>query len=242
MASFTARNKAHCVIFIIIIFSFILRASYAEKLEISSALAISIPVNENILLKTDPYFVALKRAYKAIEVEVTFIVIPGARSIKMLERGKIAGNYPRFEALALENDNILSIKSFVKSDYLFAYSLTRKLDNKKWHSTLLNSPKKIGSVRGIKVLEQKFKNKGITWFNHIDHLIGALTFGRVDFAIESPDIIARYQSDTLKLYRSVKPVYEGKLTHLLHSKHQDVANKLEAYFATFKPFPISQDN
>ncbi|GAA6204536.1 hypothetical protein [Thalassotalea sp. SU-HH00458] len=205
-------------------------ATSNKKVSDSDLITIGIPVNEEVLNENDPYFVSLKRAYKALNIQVEFIVLPGARSFKMLEKGKISGSYPRYANLATSKNKFIATPNFNIKENIYAFSL-KPIDSIDYVTyTLKYNPKKIGTVRGIKIVEAYVGDQKIHLFNHIDHLIGALKSKKLHLVLETEYVMERFSSELPKLYKSPEPVIKGTITQLLHERHQNIADKLQKYF------------
>lgn len=206
-------------------------ATSNKKARNSDLITIGIPVNEEILDENDPYFVSLKRAYKALNIQVEFIVLPGARSLKMLEKGKISGSYPRYINLATSKNKFIATPNFSIKEDIYAFSL-EPIDSIDYVTyTLKYNPNKIGTVRGIKIVESYVGDQKVRLFNHIDHLIGALKSNKLHLVLETEYVMGRFSRELPKLFKSPEPLIEGTITQLLHERHQDIADKLEKYFA-----------
>ena len=196
----------------------------------SEIITIALPVNEQILIKTDPYFVSLKRAYKSLNIPVKFLVIPGARSYVMLKKVKISGSYPRYTNIAENSENFTITKGFEVDQSIYAFSLKPIDSNDQLKYALKHQPNKIGTVRGIRIVESYVADQKIRLFNHIDHLVGALKAGKLHLILETEIVMKRYKEEFTPIYRSPKPVIEGDITQILHKKHQDIADLLQNYF------------
>ena len=204
--------------------------AFIKNGNIEKIITIAIPVNEEVLLKKDPYFLYLKRAYKSLNIPVEFLMLPGARSYKMLQKGKIAGSYPRYSIIANDSEFWLKTPGFEIKQNIYAFSLKPIESSCVVEYAIKYQQNKIGTVRGIRVIEYYLGDEKIRLFNHIDHLVGALKAGKLDIVLETEDVMNRYQESFPHLYRSPKPIIEGSLTQVLHSDHQNIANKLANYF------------
>ncbi len=213
--------------------------SLVEAEEPAPALIVSIPFAEEQLAANDPNFVALKLAFKRLFIDVDFVVLPGARSLKMLKKGKIAGNYPRFSEIADANNTIIKLNYFNAHHEMYAFSLD-KTKQGKFFNILNEQSTSIGVVRGVKVIEDKYIDVNIHWFTHIDHLIGAFKIGRVKYILEREDVVLPYEKKGLVFYRSKNAVFIGKLTLVLHESYRDIAVQLDNYFNAnhVEPQPI----
>jgi len=228
MIHYFIKNNYFFLSFVIAINITLAFSSNAKSID---TLSIAIPVNEEVLIKNDPYFVHLKRAYKSLNIPVEFIIMPGARSYRMLLKGKISGSYPRYTSIAF-NSEVLSITGgFEIEQNIYAFSFT-PIDSKDVvEYALSHRPDKIGTVRGIKVVEYYVGENKIRLFNHIDHLIGAFKEGKVDIILETEAVMQRYEDNSTPFYRSPKPIVKGKITQVLHKNHQDIIEKLANHFA-----------
>ena len=191
---------------------------------------VAIPVSETVLTKNDPYFVMLKRAFLAIDVEVVFVEMPGARSFKQLKAGKIAGSYPRYQIIAQYHDEIVPLKGFNRPNPLYVYSLN-DISNSAFELDYFNKDVSVGVIRGTLLLEKRLSGKSVQWFSHIDHLVGAMKARRVDYVIESPRAMNRFlEQSSKKIFRSKSHLLEGKVTMLMHQDHRRIVSLLDNHF------------
>ena len=223
-------NKTTTFLMIVQFFFIVtIQASESKKLH-DKVITIAIPIDEQLLIKNDPYFIYLKRAYRTLNIPVEFIQLPGARSFKMLEKGRISGSYPRYTYLSKESEVFINTPGFEIKQDIYAFSLQPIQTNDVLASMLQNTPQKIGSVRGIKIVETYVAGSKISLLSHIDHLINALQKGRVVMILETDAVMMRYKNKFTPLYRSQEAVIQGSLTQILHNKHHTLADRLSAYF------------
>ncbi len=205
-------------------------SAFSKDKNKENIITIAIPVNEEVLMKKDPYFVYLKRAYKSLNIPVEFLMLPGARSYKMLQKGKIAGSYPRYSIIANDSKFWIITSGFEIKQNIYAFSQKPIESSCVIEYALKYQPNNIGTVRGIRVIESYLGDEKIRLFNHIDHLIGALKAGKLNIVLETENVMNRYKQDFTTLYRSPEPIIKGNLTQILHRHHQDIADKLANYF------------
>jgi len=195
-----------------------------------NTITIAIPVSESTLIKSDPYFVYLKRAYNAVDIPVKFIVLPGERSFKMLKKGRVSGSYPRFKVLSDASPILINTPNFEIPHSIYAFSSLPFETDSDIQSLLINNNQKIGTVRGTKILEPIIKDFNLRVFNHVDHLVGAFQAGNITIILEREEVVSRYFSSFKNLHRSNQPIVSGLATQILHINHKELNEKLSDYF------------
>ncbi|RMF14973.1 MAG: ABC transporter substrate-binding protein [Gammaproteobacteria bacterium] len=171
---------------------------------------------------------ALSDVYASLGVEMTVDRLPGKRALFEAADGVSDGELMRIALPVSEYLDLIRIPVPLTEVRVRAFGFDPALKNVDSWADL--APYRVGSLRGIVLVEQNLGDRAI-YTNRFASLAGMLMFGRLD-AVVVPDVALKNGMETLKL-TDIEFVGSGELGrfhlyHYLHRRHAGLARKLTA--------------
>jgi polar amino acid transport system substrate-binding protein len=168
----------------------------------------------------------LEHAYKRLNIKMSIVYLPAARTLWSANNGSVDGEVSRLAGLEKIYPNLLMVKMpiTVISPCVYTKEGTSFTVNG-WQSL---KPYRIAYLRGVKFVENNLQGLSAEGVSTLEQAFMMLEHNRVDVVIadvnQSINILPKYP-DIKMLSPAVDsfPVY-----HYLHKKHTDLVPKLEA--------------
>lgn len=180
-----------------------------------------------------PSKVVLEEAYKKIGVGVSFVEMPGERSLKDSNSGKNDGEVTRIKGISKKYKNLVIVP--VAINYLEGSVLTKnkKFDVKGWDSL---KPYKVGIVRGVKFVEKGTKGMNVQVVGSFKQAFQLLDKGRID-VIVAPKLalignMKKFGTEGMTVLEPA--IVKLDLYHHLHKKNVNLVDKLKAELQKMK--------
>lgn len=167
----------------------------------------------------------LTEAYKNININVKFTLLPAKRSLVLVNKGLLDGETQRIKTINNKYQNlvIIPVPLFELVGAAFTKSTTISLKNKK-----LPTGHKIAIRRGVKYAEDLTRGLNPIITDSEKQLIKLLHSKRVDIIISNPYIIDFYlKKMKAEKIQILKPILVNKsLYHFLHSSNHKLLPKI----------------
>ena len=178
-------------------------------------------------LNSDISMQVLKEAYAEIGIDVEYMPLPGERSLRTSNAGKVDGEVFRIANVQKRYKNLLVVPTSINVLQGIVFSKTHDFRVDGWKSL---EPYKIGTQVGIKFVERGTEGMNRIMVDTNQQLFRMLDSDRVDVAVVAyANGIKALSKLKLTTIRTLKPaVQEYPLYHYLHKKHADLVPLLDA--------------
>jgi polar amino acid transport system substrate-binding protein len=167
----------------------------------------------------------LKKAYKRIDMDVSFLTLPPPRALRMSNSGLIDGEMHRVVDVDREFENLIMIPVSINTVNVVAFVKTKDITINNLEDL---GSYKIGVVRGVKFADDLTQGMHVEKSVTIDQLFLMLDKGRFDAAVSNEigglEAIKKLNiKGVIELSPNLK---EHKLYHYLNSKHQSIIPRI----------------
>lgn len=170
--------------------------------------------------------------FKRAKVDFKYVVIPPARATRMLEAGKIDGEFHRIKEYAENIPEIIRVEEPLVSVVTSAFVINPDIQIKDANS-LKNTYYRVEYLRGNVISERVLKTvvepQRLSVNNSIEYSFEKLLRGRIDILVTTD--IEMFHMLELEKYKNIKVFTAGQLAKVdlytfLHKKHKDLATKM----------------
>ena len=178
-------------------------------------------VNSDIGMKV------LSKAYSKLGIKVIYHPLPGERSLRVANSGKVDGEVFRIANVQKRYKNLIQVPTKINILPAIAYTKGKKINIDGWQSL---KPHRIGIQVGIKFAERGTKGMNPTRVDTNEQLFKMLDSGRIDVAIaaQSNGLKTLKKMNTTQISELTPAIEEYPLYHYLHKKNSHLLSKLNA--------------
>jgi len=169
----------------------------------------------------------LSVAYSRLGIKIKYRPLPGERSIRSSNSGKVDGEVFRIANMQKRYKNLIPVPTQINTLPAIAYSKNKNIKINGWASL---KPYRLGIQVGIKFAERGTKDMKPIRVDSNKQLFKMLDTGRIDIAIaaQSNGIKAITQIKSKQIYPLSPSIDEYPLYHYLHKKNSHLVDKLNA--------------
>jgi polar amino acid transport system substrate-binding protein len=177
-------------------------------------------------LQVDSAIAVMAPIYKRVGYDMSVIRFPGKRSLVEANSGTTEGELVRIAAIEESYPNLIRIPYAIGSVRVMAitqggqYAINER-------SSMMD--KRIGILRGVKILDTLTQGIKREVVNNIDSLFEILLNGRVDVILFSESDMIKYVKDhnlTERVTMGEQAILEMPLYHFVHKDSSGIAKKL----------------
>lgn len=182
----------------------------------------------------------LTKAYNRLGIKIKYLPLPGERSLRTSNSGKVDGEVFRIANVSKRYTNLIQIPTSINTLPAIAFSKNKNISIDGWHSL---RPYKIGIQVGIKFAERGTKKLNPVVVDSNEQLFRMLNSGRIDIAIASQ--VNGLKTLKLLKYKNIHAltpvIAEYPLYHYLHKKHASLVPRLNDVLIKMRSSNESQE-
>ena len=177
-----------------------------------------------------PHKQLLKEVYKKLNLQVSFVYLPGERSLALSNSGDLDGEVARQAGIEKNYPNLIRVNVPLQTVTLFAYSKNPAITVTDSQSL---KPYRIGYLRGVKAIEKQFADFHLEAVTTIEQAFTMLAHNRVDIVISGDEAgaIGNLPLAEMEIKKLMPAVHQFSIYHYLNKKHQDLIPALERILA-----------
>lgn len=169
----------------------------------------------------------IEEAYARIGISVTFLFVPGKRSLMMANNGRVDGDLARILGTETVYENLLPVPTRVLDFSAVAFTKRADITVNNWQEL---QGYRVGIIRGIRYSEIGTRGMNPRYADNMQHLFQLLDQGRVDVAIATiragmSEIAVHYPQG--EIHQAGDVLHTEPLHHFLHRKHKEIIPLLD---------------
>jgi polar amino acid transport system substrate-binding protein len=177
-----------------------------------------------------PHKQLLKQAYQKLNIPISFIYLPGERSLTLSNSGKLDGEVARLAGIEKTYPNLIRVNVPLQTVILYAYTKNPAITVSDSQSL---KPYRIAYLRGVKSIEKQFSGFNLEAITTIQQAFTMLAHNRVDIVItgDAAGATGNLPLAQMGIKKLMPPVYQFSIYHYLNKKHQELIPELETTLA-----------